>query len=300
MPDERRPDTNPNDSDIEATLRRALAARADAVEPKETNVSDLEARADDSRRRTQRRRTWLAAAAVVLLIAGVVGVLALGGDDGEDDLSTEPPETTTTTEQETTTTSSTTSTTVLEDDGVLGWPGLTSRVFDNPEAAVLAFATDVLGFAEPTISESSTGSSSGGASGSYSDYVVHPRPTAGVSTSIRVHDTGPIRGWVVTGTKSDQGTIDEATLTDPFTISGSATAFEATLSVFVVDQEGNVLAETTTMAGANGEQGPYTAEIDVDTDAGTPFWIMIGEADASGEGRLVWATTYDLFAGAPG
>ena len=102
------------------------------------------------------------------------------------------------------------------------------------------------------------------------------------------------------GTWSNQGTIDEATLEDPFTLRGSATAFEATVAVLVLDQEGNVLAETFTNAGSNGEQGPYTAEIDVDPNAGTPFWVMIGEGDASGEGRLLWATTYDLFAGAPG
>ena len=294
MPDQDRPAPDPGTSQpIEAVLRRALQARADSVEPKETNVSDIETRADDARRRTQRRRTWLAAAAAVAVVAGIAGIVALNGDDGED-ISTEPADTTTTTEQTTTTSStSTTSTTALEDDQIPGWPGRTARVFDNPEAAALAFATDVLGFPQPAVAEGTTEGTDG-------QYIVHPRPTAGISTTIRVHDTGPVRGWVVTGASSDQGTIDEVEALDTFTLSGSATAFEATVTVLVLDQEGNILAESFTNAGANGELGPYTAEIPVDPNAGTPFWVMIAESDASGEGRYVWATTYDLFAGAPG
>jgi hypothetical protein len=295
MPDQDRPAPDPGTPEpIETVLRRALQARADSVEPKETNVSNIEDRADDVRRRNQRRRGWLAAAAVVAIVAGIAGIVALNGDDDED-VVTEPPASTTSTTEQTTTTS-TTSTTAppVDDDGVLGWPGQTARVFDAPEAAALAFASDVLGFAEPTLAEGTTEGDDG-------RYVIYPRPSAGVPTMVDVHFTGPIRGWVVTGAESSQGTIDDAELgTDSFTLSGSATAFEATVTVLVLDMEGNVLAETFTNAGANGEMGPYTAEIEVDPSAGTPFWIMIAESDASGEGTYTWATTYDLFAGEPG
>ena len=101
-----------------------------------------------------------------------------------------------------------------------------------------------------------------------------------------MHDTGPVRGWVVTGTSSTEGTIDGVTSRTTVELSGSATAFEATIAVLVLDQEGNILARDITMAGANGEQGPYNTSISIPADAGTPFWVMIGEGDASGRGRL--------------
>jgi hypothetical protein len=184
----------------------------------------------------------------------------------------------------------TTSTTAppIDDDGVPGWPGFTSRMFSDPQSAALNFVTDVLGFAEPTLA---------GRAGTGPDqtFTFRPNARAGISTDVTVHDTGTVRGWVVTGVSSPEGTIESASISGGrVTLSGSATAFEATVSVLVLDQEGNVLAETFTMAGANGEQGPYEATIGVGPEAGTPFWVMIAEGDASGEGDFVWATTAAL------
>lgn len=291
MTDTDTPGAGPPDDRItatEAALRRALAARADAVEPKETNVSNLEARADDARRAGSRRRAFLVAAALVV-VAGVAGTIVLSGDDDED-IGVVAPSTTTTEAPSTTTSSSTstTSTSVTEDDGVPGWPGATARMFDDPQAAALNFAIDVLGFADATVAEGETEAGEGA-------FIVTARPTAGIRTEIIVHDTGPIRGWVVTGAASDEGTIDEVSVGESkITIAGSASAFEATVTVLVLDQEGTVLAQSTTFAGANGEQGPYETTIDVAADAGTPFWVVIAESDASGEGDYTWATTATL------
>jgi hypothetical protein len=187
-------------------------------------------------------------------------------------------------------TTTTTSTTVIDDDGVPGWPGNTSRMFSDPQAAAFNFVTDVLGLAEPTLA----GNAGDGAD---QTFTFRPRPTAGITTEIAVHDTGSVRGWVVTGVSSPEGTIESASLAGgTVTVSGSATAFEATVTVLVLDQEGNILAETFTMGGANGEQGPYQTTVDVDPGAGTPFWVMIAESDASGEGVYSWATTASLAA----
>src|SRR5690606_21899404 len=110
------------------------------------------------------------------------------------------------------------------------------------------------------------------------EYVVHPRPTATVSTRIHLHHTGAIRGWVVTGAASSQGSIDDVHVggSGSITVTGSATAFEATVTVALLDLEGNVLAETTAMAGSNGEIGPYTATLG-ETFVGTPFFVLVGE-----------------------
>ena len=120
---------------------------------------------------------------------------------------------------------------------------------------------------------------------------MHPNPNAAISTRIHLHHTGDIRGWVVTGATSDQGTIDDVQVNGngTITITGSATAFEATVTVAVLDLEGNYLSETFTMAGSNGEQGPYTATIG-EFFTGEPAFVLIAAGDESGEGRLLWAT----------
>jgi hypothetical protein len=273
---------------VEARLRGALEHRAASVQPAEGGLAAIEAGVAAERRRRQRRTAVLGLAAGVLVFAAVAAFLNLAGDD-DDSVVTDDP-TTTTTEATTSTTSTTavptttTTTTVpIDDDGVLGWPGATSRVFDSPEAAALAFAGDVLGFAEPTLAEGTT-------EGDDAQYVVHPNPRAAISTRIDVHHTGDLRGWVVTGTTSGQGSIDSiGSEGGAVSIAGSATGFEATVGVALLDVEGNVLAETFTMAGSNGEQGPYAATIGLPA-SGVAHWVMISEGDESGEGRLLWAT----------
>jgi hypothetical protein len=66
-----------------------------------------------------------------------------------------------------------------------------------------------------------------------------------------------------------------------------ATAFEAQLSVRLLSLSGEVRGQTTTFAGANGEQGPYDTTVAGSIDG--PTFILIGDADASGEGDLSWA-----------
>lgn len=279
-----------DDREIEQQLSDALEQRAAAVQPGPGDLAGIEARVAAEQRRNRRRSGLLAAAAVVAVVAAVAAFLALSGDDDEP-VATEDPTTTAapTTTEAPTTTSSTTTTIPVDDDGVLGWPGFTARVFDSPEAAALAFSTDVLGFAEPTLAEGTT-------EGDEAEYTIHPNPRAAASTRVHLHHTGAVRGWVVTGAASPQGSIDSiSSAGGAVTIAGSATAFEATVAVSLLDLEGNVLATTVTMAGANGEMGPYEASIVVGGDAGSSVhWVLIGEGDASGEGDLMWATVVEV------
>lgn len=276
---------------IEQRLRAALEHRAATVQPGPGDLAAVQAGVAAERRRRQRRTVALGTAAAIAVVAGVVAVANLGDDDGEPVFTDDPTTTSTTAAPATTTTTeapTTTTTEVLvDDDGVAGWPGFVARVFDNPESAALAFATDVLGFADPALEEGTT-------EGDEAEYVIHPRPTATVSTRVHLHHTGTDRGWVVTGATSSQGSIDDVHVADDgsITVTGAATAFEATVTVALLDLEGNVLAETTTTAGANGELGPYTATVGP-APSGSPHYVLVGEGDASGEGRFTWAAVAD-------
>ena len=148
-----------------------------------------------------------------------------------------------------------------------GWPG-----------DALGFANDVLDLPDPVVVEENG-----------VEVTVQSRPSGGPRTTVVVVD-----GTVRCAT-SDQGTIDEiqhAASARAVTVSGSATAFEATLTVQLLALDGTVITEQQTMSGSNGEQGPYTATLAYE---GTPpAFVLIAEGDASGEGRFVWGTLRQL------
>lgn len=159
-------------------------------------------------------------------------------------------------------------------DGVRGWPGGDDIGFAGVAEAALAFATEVLGFAEPTV-----GAVDGG------DVEVRSRPSAGAVTTIGVSIDSDHR---VLCARSDQGSIDGLAWNGTGVIvSGTATAFEATLTIQALALDGTVLAQTYTQAGANGEMAPYAATLDLPPSG--PGFVLIGEGDASGEGRFTWA-----------
>lgn len=180
----------------------------------------------------------------------------------------------------------TTTTTGATDDGVVGWPGPTSRHFDTAEAAAQAFVSEVLGFADPALADLTQEGAD-----AIAEYL--PRPTAAIVTSIAMHDTGSARGWVVTAATSTQGTIGEVFLDeDRVVVTGSATAFEAQVYVALLDETGQVLVEGGALAGSNGEIGPFEAVL---ANPGVAAdYVLIGEADASGAGRFTWAVMAPL------
>lgn len=176
----------------------------------------------------------------------------------------------------------TTTTTGPTDDGVPGWPGLTSRAFDDPQSAALAFADDVLDFADPTPGETAD-------AGTDATIQVDNRP-GGQATSLQLHDTGEARGWVVVGVTSTQGSIDGVSRDgENVSVTGQAIAFEATVNVRLVAVDGTVLGETTTSSGISGELGPFAAVVHQDLAFDGPVYVQVAEGDASGEGRFSWA-----------
>jgi hypothetical protein len=195
--------TTPHEPDAEAatTLRRALAARADAVEPESTDYATVERRAVAVVAAATRRHAALAVAAAVLLVVGMAGVLTAGGrgDDDRTDVATDattattgsepdgtttstgdtvpteaiaPPDTSETTElTEPTEPTEVTATTAVPDpdpDG-LPWPAVwplptMSIAYADPTDAALAFVQGYLGFTEPLCAKApvDNGSSGGG------------------------------------------------------------------------------------------------------------------------------------------
>lgn len=92
-------------------------------------------------------------------------------------------------------------------------------------------------------------------------------------------------GWILDpyeGQRVAAGTV---------TLSGTATAFEATVLWSVLDADGTTVAEGFTMAGANGEYGPWT--VPVELSPGT-YTAVLQAPDMAGEGDTsppIWEAT---------
>ncbi len=77
------------------------------------------------------------------------------------------------------------------------------------------------------------------------------------------------------------------TVQAPITVSGSADVFEATVSIRVLDANGDVVAETFAMATCGtGCRGDFTAQVDVPVDAEQPGTIQVFESSAK-DGSMI-------------
>lgn len=92
-------------------------------------------------------------------------------------------------------------------------------------------------------------------------------------------------GWVLDpyeGQRVAAGTV---------TVSGTATAFEANVLWEVRDADGTVVADGFTMAGANGEYGPFTFTVDLGPGSYTVAVREPSVADSDEAPPLVWEDT---------
>lgn len=207
----------PHADDTEATLRDALTARADAVEPEDTDFAAVEGRADVLRTTAGRHRVVLAAAAALVVVLGLVGALAIGsgGDDDRAELATDagPPATSDETTEPTETTADRTPSAIDGDpDRPTIWPLPTMSIsYPDPQAAALAFVQHYLGFTGGFCVTSTTGATvhlisegvCGGGTGAAEPF----------GPSMAVHVTNTPQGWAVVGATSD---MFSATLEDGF------------------------------------------------------------------------------------
>ena len=93
-------------------------------------------------------------------------------------------------------------------------------------------------------------------------------------------------GWILDPYEDQQvpaGTV---------TLSGTATAFEATVNWEVLGEGGVVVAEGFTMAGSNGEYGPWTAPVELSPGAYTAvLWADNMAGSDEGPGPRLWEET---------
>jgi hypothetical protein len=76
-------------------------------------------------------------------------------------------------------------------------------------------------------------------------------------------------------------------VTSPVTIAGSADVFEATVSIRVLDANGDVISETFAMATCGtGCRGDFTTQVDVHIDAEQPGTIQVFESSAK-DGSMI-------------
>ena len=78
----------------------------------------------------------------------------------------------------------------------------------------------------------------------------------------------------------------EETVASPVVIRGSANVFEANVTVKVLDEDENVIAETfTTATCGTGCRGTYRVSVPFELDREQDGWIVVHDDDAAGAGR---------------
>jgi hypothetical protein len=256
------------DDDVERRLRDAVAARSAAVTP--TNEEAALESIKERVRGGPRRPPWLlaVAAVLVLVVAGVT--FALTRSDTKTTVATPPG----------TESSSSSDAGPPAFAGIPVWP-IDGTTFDSPTAVAQSFATDYLGMSAPSATVNGT------------DVAVRPNSN-GPTTILQTAQTAT--GWIVVGATSDQVTVDRVDISDRaadlvsapalLVISGSSTATEATVNV-QVRPFGSVTPSVSqpTMGGANGEMGPYRADVAGPLDG----VAVVGVPDLSGRGTFVAA-----------
>lgn len=124
-----------------------------------------------------------------------------------------------------------------------------------------------------------------------------PAPTDDASASPTGEPAEPT-GPAVNGPNSITAPLAGADIAGPtVTVTGEGTGFEGTLLYRVTPAGGSdVVAEGFTTAGANGEVGPYTIEVELDPGEYTvQVWEPgMGEGDGEGEPRNLVEVTFTV------
>jgi hypothetical protein len=220
--------------------------------------------------RTMKSRIQRSAA----LVAAFAFVLVACGSSSK---STAPKSTTATSSHSTSTTAP------AVDRSIALWPNATTSArYTDPVAAARGFATDYVGFVSPIVGTFRAGDSRSGE--------VTVRSTArGPVTTVLVRQLGSDGTWSVLGASTPNIVIAQpktlAAITSPVRVSGTSTAFEATVRVAVRgDDTTEPLASGTTMGGSNGAMGPFSTSLNFTqptSDGGAILMDTISAADGN-------------------
>lgn len=198
-----------------------------------------------------RKHVWGAAAITVVAVTIVAVIVFTGDDDGPP-----PPRPTTTTSSSSTTTTGA----PVDETASAVFPSASSGTrYSDPVAATNAFVTEFLGFADPFVGTFRGGDARSGE--------IDVQPFAdGPVTTVFVRRLGPDDAWYVIGTATANIAVSQpaplATIPSPVRLAGTSTAFEGTVQVEVrVDGRSEPLATGFVNGGANGELGPFDANL---------------------------------------
>lgn len=269
----------------EDRLRRAIEARTSGVEPSADALSHLQEKLMATQQSDNRKRLLIGLGSAAAVLAVVAGVLAVTQDDDEPvttELTTTTTEGTTTTEA-TTTTSAPEFATVDPDQPVFPDP-TTSQRFDDPVAAATAFATDLVGFADPTIGPFMAGDARSG------EVEVRAFPE-GAPTTVLVRQLEDDAWWVL-GAETDS--IQLATpgaredITSPQPLTGQAYAFEGTVVVrLYVDGVQEPVTETFVTGRGDGVLGDFEGELAFTAPAGATHGVLVLLSQSAEDGGTV-------------
>lgn len=258
----------------EDRLRRAIAARAQSVEPSDDGLDRIAEKlldpGGDMRIPPTSTTRWYLVAAATVVIAGIAGGIALTGDDDGGQRTGDgvagDPDTTTTEPDTTTTTTTTTTTPPVEPAADIAsqavWPRPSSSVhFDDPVEVARSWARYYAGFENPLPGDFRPGDSRSG------EVPVWPKTTAYNETTVLVRQLSD-DNWYVIGSTTENITVTTPSngdqLTCPQVLQGTALAFEGTVQVHIdaYQPDGDrVEVARGIVTGGGGPEAPFDDEI---------------------------------------
>ncbi len=245
----------------------------------------------DAQHATGRNRLLVGIAAVVVALAGGFAVVQLVTGDEAQEATTTSVDTTSpasTTSSSTAGRSTTTTFAPTADASPAVFPDvMASRRFDAPGAVAHAFATEVLGFVEPIVSDFARGDSRSGE--------VEIRASgAGDPTTLAIRQLED-DAWYVIGAAVPTIRLDSpapgATLSSPLAIEGAAAAFEGLVNVrLVADGASDPIATTIVTAGGEGLLRGFSADLEFEVPEGAEHGALILYEASAEDGSTIAAT----------
>ena len=285
------------DPHVTERLRRALAAKADTIDPEPDRLDRIEEQLMSRTPLTDAQRWTVAGVAAVATLLVVALLVVSTGDDDDGDVATGTTssttteaveETTSTTEAPEEATTTTTTFTPVVDPFAVAFPSPNdSRSFDAPASAARAFATDVLGFTELVLG-SATPTGEGTA-----EVVIQDREDGPETrVSLRQMEDG---AWYVVGADTDDIVVATPTpgtsLASPFETTGEALAFEGNVEVLVLAQGDPMpIGQGVVTGSGTPPAGPFEGRIGFTPPPEPVAGVLVYRIHSPEDGRVVRAT----------
>jgi hypothetical protein len=266
----------------------------DAVpgEPNEGDEPIVELPSDapppDDRSGPRRSAIVLGSIAVVVVVAAVAFFIGRSSSDEASTSTTTTPTTTTPSTSRPSTTTSTTTTSVPSTAGVAAiWPTPASGLtYTDPTAAARGFAVDFVGFTDPVVGSFRAGDSRSG------EVDVQPAATGPITTVLVRQLEGT--SWSVTGSSTPNialaSPVAMSTITSPVRLTGTSTAFEATVNVEVrEDDQQAPIGTGFVMGGSMGDLGPFDGSVEFSAPSATRGALVLVTRSAK-DGTISEAT----------